>query len=137
MIREYFQQIEFSLASYTWARSVQVLRHDILETDWEKILVYRIRVSMAGGGILEIRERVVVSKRDGEKETTTYSFHWQNQKGKLIKRWDNAPHFPDIDGFPCHIHIGENNTVVPGRPINALEMLAMIDMELTDVVERE
>lgn len=136
MIREYFQQIEFSLASYTWAGSVQVLRHDILETDEEQILIYRIRVSMADGGVLEIRERVVISKRDGERESTTYSLHWQNNKGGLIMRWDNAPHFPDIDGFPHHIHIGENNTVVSGRPINVLEILAIIDMTLTDAAQK-
>ncbi len=132
MIHEYFDQIEFSLASYTWARSVQVLRHDILETDEEQVLIYRIRVSMAGGGILEIRERVVASKRDMEIETTTYSFHWQDRNGNLLRRWDNAPHFPSLEGFPHHIHIGEDDNVVSGKPVNALEMIAEIDTGLSD-----
>ena len=113
-----------------------MLRHDILETDEEQILIYRIRVSMADGGVLEIRKRVVISKRDGERESTTYSLHWQNNKGALIMRWDNATHFPDMDGFPHHIHIGENNTVVSGRPINTLEILAIIDMTLTDAAQK-
>jgi hypothetical protein len=33
----------------------------------------------------------------------------------------------DILGFPHHIHIGESDTVIPGKPITALEMLAEID----------
>ena len=136
MIHEYFQQIKLYLASYTWAKSVQVLRYDLLDTDEEQILVYRIRVSMPDAGILEIRERVVVSKMDKEIETTTYSFHWQDRRNNLIKRWDNAPHFPDLEGFPHHIHIGEDDTVVPGRPINALEMIAEVDRELSDADEK-
>ncbi|MEA3359587.1 MAG: hypothetical protein U9R17_09330 [Thermodesulfobacteriota bacterium] len=74
MIHEYFQQIKLCLASYTWAKSVQVLRYDLLDTDEEQILIYRIRVSMSDAGILEIRERVVASKMDGEIKTTTYKF---------------------------------------------------------------
>ena len=75
---------------------------------------------------------MVASKMDGEIETTTYSFHWQDRRDRLIKRWDNAPHFPDLKSFPHHAHIGKNNTVVPGRPINALEMIAGVDRELSD-----
>lgn len=136
MISEYFQQIEFFLASYEWSNSVRVLRYDVLETDMEAILVYRIRVSMSGSGILEIRERVICSRRDKDIKTTTYSFHWQDQHGNLIKRWDNAPHYPNLDGFPHHIHIGDGETVVPGHPINAMEMLAEIDGELSNVIEK-
>ena len=136
MIHEYFQQIKLYLASYTWAKSVQVLRYDLLDTEEEQIFVYRIRVSMPDSGILEIRERVVVLEMDGKIETTTYSFHWQDRRNNLIKRWDNAPHFPDLEGFPHHIHIGEDDTVVPGRPINALEMIAEVARELSDADEK-
>ncbi|MEA3359588.1 MAG: DUF6516 family protein [Thermodesulfobacteriota bacterium] len=41
------------------------------------------------------------------------SFHWQDRVDNLIKRWDNAPHFPDLKGFPHHVHIGKNDTVAP------------------------
>lgn len=33
-----------------------------------------------------------------------YSFHWQDEEGKLIARWDNAPHHPGIETYPHHIH---------------------------------
>jgi hypothetical protein len=134
--RLYFYEIALSLASYTWAETVQVLRYNLLETDEEDILVYRLRISMPGGGILEMRERIVSSKKTLQLNTTAYSFHWQDQHGNLIRRWDNAPHFRDLNDFPHHIHIGEPETVIPGKPIQAIEMLAEIDAEINHFVER-
>ncbi len=36
-----------------------------------------------------------------------YRYHYQKKDGKLIRRWDNAKHHPDIDTFPDHVHVGE------------------------------
>ena len=105
--------------------SVELLRHDVLETDAEEILIYRIRASLSDGGLLEMRERIVES--EGHRETTIYSFHWQNTDGSLVRRWDNAPHHPELDNFPHHMHAGDEANVVSGKPANALEMLAEID----------
>ena len=136
MTLKYFHEIDVSLASYTWAETVQILRYDVLETDDEDILVYRIRISMPVGRILEMRERIVSSKRDETFDTTAYSFHWQNRNEKLIRRWDSVLQFPDLDAFPHHIHIGESDTVIPGEPIKAVEMLAQIDAEISNIVEK-
>jgi hypothetical protein len=35
---------------------------------------------------------------------STYSYQWAEADNQLIKRWDNTPHFPDLTGFPDHIH---------------------------------
>lgn len=49
--------------------------------------------------------------------------------GRLIKRWDNAPHHPELDTFPHHLHEGDR--VVSHSALNALEslqhMLAQIE----------
>lgn len=34
-----------------------------------------------------------------------YAYHWQDKKGKLIVRWDNAPHWKNISTYPHHKHI--------------------------------
>lgn len=34
-----------------------------------------------------------------------YSFHWQDTKGVLIVRWDNAPHHKTLDTFFHHKHV--------------------------------
>lgn len=136
MIALYLDEIKDVLSSYEWIRLVETIRCDFEENDLKRILFYRFRVYLSDGGQLEMVERIVESKKDGSIYPTKYSFHWQNQHGHLIKRWDNAPHYPDLDGFPYHIHIGEGETVVSGIPINAIEMLGEVDRELSDVAEK-
>ncbi|QTA93297.1 toxin-antitoxin system TumE family protein [Desulfonema magnum] len=104
---------------------MRLIRHDVLETDKEEILIYRIRINLSDGGLLEMRERIVES--EGQRESTTYSFHWQNRDGSLVKRWDNVPHHPELDNFPYHVHIDDEANVVSGKPADALDMLTEID----------
>jgi hypothetical protein len=37
-----------------------------------------------------------------------YAYHWQNKEKRLITRWDNAPHHPEIETFPNHVHEGDD-----------------------------
>ena len=136
MITLYLDGIKDALSSYEWIQFVETIRCDLEENDQKRILLYRFRVYLSDGGRLEIVERLVESKKDGSIYPTKYSFHWQDQHDHLIKRWDNAPHYPNLDGFPHHIHIGEDEAVVPGTSINAMEMLGEVDRELSNVVEK-
>lgn len=43
--------------------------------------------------------------------TRKYSYHWQDKQGFFIARWDNAPHWPDIDTFPHHLHDSDSSSV--------------------------
>ena len=128
MIRNYFKQVESYLASSSWVQSLKLIRYDILEIDEEEILVYRIRVGLCDGGLVEISERIV-SNKDGKIETTTYSYHWQNSNNELVKRWDNAPHHPEIQTHPYHVHIGKEDNISPGFCITGLEVIALIEEE--------
>jgi len=131
MIREYLKRLEAVLASYQWVKTIHVLRCDIIETEQEQILTYRFRVVLEGNALLELMERVVNAKDEPESHTMAYRFHWQDRNGALIKRWDSAPHFPNLAGFPDHIHVGEGASVEPGKPINCLRVLGEIDRELS------
>jgi aromatic ring-opening dioxygenase catalytic subunit (LigB family) len=59
----------------------------------------------------------------GEIAVITYSYHWANADNQLIKRWDNAPHFPDLPGFPDHIHDGATGEVTSGQPMSISAVL--------------
>jgi hypothetical protein len=37
-----------------------------------------------------------------------YSFHWQETDGRLIVRWDNAPHHSQVETYPHHMHTEED-----------------------------
>jgi hypothetical protein len=56
-------------------------------------------------------------------EKETYSFHYQNQNGGLIFRYDNAAHKPS-SGFTDHKHVGEQ--VVQAEIPNLREILEEI-----------
>jgi hypothetical protein len=63
-------------------------------------------------------------------EVTKYRHHWQDGNGLLIKRWDNAPHYPAIDTFPHHLHDGAENHVVSHVATTGLEVLPRILAEI-------
>lgn len=101
------------------------------DTGLEKVLNYRYRVTLADGDLVEMTERVLeVGKA---LEVTKYHHHWQDSNGRLIKRWDNAPHHPEIETFPHHLHEGAEDCVVSHPGITGLEALQRI---LTEVEER-
>jgi hypothetical protein len=39
-----------------------------------------------------------------------YSFHWQLSEDKSL-RWDNSPHYPSLETYPNHLHVGERTLV--------------------------
>ncbi|MCZ7372989.1 MAG: DUF6516 family protein [Candidatus Methanoperedens sp.] len=53
-----------------------------------------------------------------------YSYHWQNNEKKLIKRWDNAPHHAEIETFPHHLHNGED--IMPSTEPTFVEILKKV-----------
>ncbi|MBF0502359.1 MAG: hypothetical protein HQM09_19625 [Candidatus Riflebacteria bacterium] len=127
MIREYLRSLESALATSPWIAGVDVKRCDVLETPCESILVYRFRVRLTDSSMLEMMERVVFGGEPASMITTTYCFHWQDREGRLKRRWDNAPHFPRLSGFPHHIHSGNTTEeVISGESIDGLRVLEYI-----------
>ena len=55
-----------------------------------------------------------------------YAFHWQESSGRLIARWDNAAHGPEIATHPHHKHVGEAGHVVASEATTLEEVLAVI-----------
>lgn len=55
-------------------------------------------IKFIDGSILNIKDYLFI---DGKRK---YSYHWQNNKGELISRWDNSPHHKSITTFPHHRH---------------------------------
>ena len=90
--------------------------------------LFRYRLVLRDGGELEMFERFQVVK--GDVEVTKYSFHWQDAGGRLRKRWDNAPHYPDIPTHPHHVHDSGEMDAVPHGPVVAEDVLALVSQAL-------
>ncbi len=90
---------------------------------------FRARLTLTNGDFLEVAEYFVV---EGERcVPKRYRYQWMNsEQDQLIKRWDNAEHFPELAGFPHHIHIGEENKVEPCIPLDILELSNIIEEEI-------
>ena len=82
----------------------------------------RVRLDLSDSSQLEFSEYMQRSS-EGEIVVITYSYHWANANNELIKRWDNAPHFPDLPGFPDHIHDGATGEVTSGQPMSIAAVL--------------
>ena len=82
----------------------------------------RARLELSDSSQLEFSEYMQRSSV-GEIAVITYSYHWANADNELIKRWDNAPHFPDLLGFPDHIHDGATGEVTRGQPMSIFTVL--------------
>ena len=66
----------------------------------------KLKVVFIDGTELSVRESVL----DGQRRK--YAFHWQAGTGDFIARWDNAAHWPGVETFPHHKHVGRVGQVV-------------------------
>lgn len=83
---------------------------NVIRQEWGEEEGYiRIKCHLSNGDILEFAEYVEVLK---EKVCiVTYSYHWQDLKGQLVKRWDNVGHHKEIDTFPYHLHLSTGEVI--------------------------
>ncbi len=45
-----------------------------------------------------------------------YRFHYEDSRGNLVFRYDNAPHHPELPTFPHHKHLGDGRVVEAREP---------------------
>lgn len=128
MINTYLNDLDAFISANDAVVNVNVIRRDIRDTGLEKIALYRYRLKLKDGSIVELTERIIEER--GKFNTTKYRFHWQNKSGELIKRWDNAPHHPEINSFPDHLHDGAVDNVKSFRKCSALDILTGIINEI-------
>lgn len=66
----------------------------------------------------------------GQVEIIKYSFHWQTESGQLIKRWDNAPHHPEIATYSHHLHNGCEDSGFPYLPVDIEDILKQVSAQI-------
>jgi Family of unknown function (DUF6516) len=129
MIDAYLKKIDDLILTADEIVNVEIIRRSVWDTDLEKIAIYRYRIYLSDGSLLELTERLVEER--GNLSRSKYRFHWQTREGLLKKRWDNAKHHSEIDTFPHHLHDGDEDNVVPHEEPNGFEILSMTIKSLT------
>jgi len=101
VIEQYFNEIEIRLIESPQVVSYNIIRREIAPNDGK----IRIQAFLDDGSYLEIFEYVI--ERKGTLEFAKYSIHWQDRGGRLLRRWDNAPHHPGLPHAPHHLHYSD------------------------------
>jgi len=115
-VSEYLETVKAHLLTNPLVENFQIVRERITTNDGH----LRVRMTLIKGNLMEFSE--YVQRIAGDIQVITYSYHCIDPSGRLIVRWDNTPHFPDLDGFPHHRHIGYPETVQAGQPMNIFKV---------------
>ena len=88
--------------------AVQGLDNVYIERYEEEILAsdrvnLRIRIRFAEGYLLELNEAVKIEAQ--RVRHLGYRYHLQNRENNLVFRYDNTPHYPNLDSSPHHKHL--------------------------------
>ena len=117
-IAAYLEAMQERFVTDPLVTSFQVIRERSTLVDGH----VRARLALTDGSQLEFSEYMQRSPA-GEIVVITYSYHWANADNQPIMRWDNTPHFPDLPGFPYHMHDGVTGQVTPGQPMSIFAVL--------------
>lgn len=118
MIGEYFGDLERRLGSFPLAVAVDTQTERV---DLDRGYV-KATITFTDGSELHLFEYVVLG--DGDVHREDYRYHYQTAEAELIWRWDNAPHHPEIETFPHHVHVGDE--VRESKPVDLEEVLGEI-----------
>ena len=125
-IAEYLDSVKERLLTDEIVTAFRITRERATSTDG----YMRARAALVDGSQLEFSEYVQLTA-DDQVAVITYSYHWSDAQGSLIRRWDNTPHFPDLPNFPHHIHDGPTDSVSTGQSTNINIVLDEISKRLS------
>lgn len=119
MIKEYLYRLYDTIVSRGY---IEIERLDFDEMPNRQGIVEG-RLKFYDGSMLEFDETILL--HDKELVKLRYAYHYQNEAGEVIFRYDNAPHYPNIPTYPHHKHIG--SLVEPSQIPDLSEILREIE----------
>jgi len=100
-----------------------VIDVEVIEMNVEpKTQSLRAKAILKKGYVLYVNEGIGENYR-------RYSYHLQKDD-KMIRRWDNAPHWRDIRTFPFHLHLQDKDEPVECEEVFVRDVL----LEITDIL---
>lgn len=124
IIEQHFDTVEIRLLQSPVVITYQITRREVASADGK----LRIKLELNDGGAVELFE--YVSEAEGDLHLLKYSFHWQDAQGNLRKRWDNAPHYPNLPNAPHHVHLSDNTVQGVTKIPDILSILEQIEKSL-------
>lgn len=114
--REYFQKVQEAVLAAPHVTQSNLAFDEILESE----CYIQGSLMLFGGFELYIAEYVII---EPDLKRLKYRYHLQNISKELIARWDNAPHHPEVDTYPAHIHLARES--VKSSPAMDIEQVLL------------
>jgi hypothetical protein len=114
--REYYAAVQAAILA-----APHVIQSDISFDEVSDECYIRGVLTLTGGYELHLAEYVIAGP---EIKRLKYRYHLQTPESKLLARWDNAPHHPEIETHPCHLHIGKD--IKPSGAMDVESVLAVV-----------
>lgn len=90
-----------------------IIQPSISVEDRGEVWFLRGNVDFIDGSSLYFRELFIGR---GRKYKEIYTYHYQDREGKLLFRYDNSPHFPDLTNAPHHKHQADGSVISSNPP---------------------
>lgn len=98
--RGYFRQFQDAALAATHVLQSNLAFDEISESE----CYIRGSLTLIGGFQLHVAEYVVTEQ---EIQRLKYRYHLQTMQNDLVCRWDNAPHHPEVETHPHHLHLAQ------------------------------
>ena len=115
--REYYASVQTAILAAPHVIQSEITFDEISE---EECYIRGIP-TLSGGYELHMAEYVVTEPRF---KRLKYRFHLQTSENKMLARWDNAPHHPEVETHPDHLHVGQK--IKANSPVDVSEVLVAL-----------
>jgi len=125
MIDKYVHRVESKLSEFLW-----LIKHKqiSIEKISDEMLIIRGRIVFIDESIVDFRELVTSKEID-------YRYQYMTRAKKMIKRWDTAPHHPQIPTHPYHVHDG--NEIKSSPKMNFIKVMDAVSKMVIDNLIKE
>lgn len=121
----YFDGLERTVLASPAVSSYLVEQREAVPVDGK----LRVRARLLDGGWLEFFEYAAFDAH-GQIVRLSYSYHWQDAGGRLLRRWDNVNHYRGLPNAPHHLHRSDGGVEGVAKPPALAGVLAEIETHL-------
>jgi len=120
-VKDYFSEIQNFLRRSAFIENVDVE----YEAKSKNVGLIHGNIGMVDGSTLQFLE--LIDRKGDEIIRPKYRFHFMDSADKMIFRYDNAPHHPEVPTYPHHKHIQDEEKPKQSKEIGLRDVLSEIE----------
>ena len=121
-MKDYFSEIQNLIR---WSAFIETVDFKY-EAKSKTVGLIHGNIGMIDGSTLQFVE--LIDRKDNEIIRPRYRFHFMDSADKMIFRYDNAPHHPEVPTYPHHKHIRGEEKLKQSKEIGLRDVLSEIGL---------